>query len=172
MKKITLKKKKKVRAYQWHRAIGRALSAAAVVCILAGMTLFAHGNEKVYEEVQPPQEIVTEIYHRHAGNKEEQGGCYSVPVSHQHQGDEKSGGPCYQTPVYHTHQGNESESGGCYTVPVTHEHQGNEQQGGACYGEITHTHTAECYQQEDCLMTHAPDGNVYETWPDTCFDHG
>lgn len=172
MKKITLKKKKKVRVYQWYRSIGRALSAAAVVCILTGMTLFAHGNEKVDEEVQSPREVVTEIYHRHAGSKEEQGGCYSVPVSHQHQGDEKSGGSCYQTPVYHTHQGNESESGGCYTVPVTHEHQGNEQQGGACYKEITHTHTSECYQQADCLMTHAPDGNVYETWLDTCFDHG
>lgn len=172
MRKIILNKKKKTRTGQWRKVMRRALSAAAVVCILAGLPLAAHGNEKINEEFQAPREVVTEIYHKHEGKEEEQGGCYSVPVYHEHQGDEKSGGPCYQTPVYHTHQGNAGESGGCYTQPVYHEHQGNEQQGGECYEEIIHTHTEECYQQADCLMTHAPDGNVLETWTDTCFSHG
>lgn len=172
MRKIIRKKKKKMKGYQWHRSIERVLSTAAVVCILVGTILPAHGNEKIDKGIQASREVVTEIYHKHEGSKGEQGGCFAVPVVHQHQGDEISGGPCYQTPVYHSHQGNASESGGCYTQPVTHEHQGDEQQGGACYEEITHAHVVECYQQQDCLMTHTPDGNILETWPDTCFSHG
>ena len=76
MRKIILKKKKKIRAYQWRKFKRRTLSAAAAVCILMGIPLLAHGNEKVDEKLQSPLEVVTEIYHKHEGSKEEQGGWF------------------------------------------------------------------------------------------------
>lgn len=174
MRQIIIKKKKKIKVHRYRRMMKRVLaaSAAAVFFILAGTTLTVYGSEEVKQSAQAPREVITQILHKHAGSSIEQGGCYSVPVLHQHEGDEKSGGVCYQTPVFHNHIGNENESGGCYTKPVYHEHQGDEQQGGGCYEEITHIHGAECYQQADCLMNHAPDGNILETWTDTCFGHG
>ena len=172
MRKIILKKKKKIRVCRPRKAALRMLSAAAALCLLAGEALPAQGSEKGRESALTLQETVTEIYHMHTGSRDEQGGCYNAAVAHKHQGDEASGGTCFQIPVYHSHQGNESGQGGCYVTPVMHEHQGNELQGGACYEEITHTHTAECYEQADCLMTHAPDGNILETLTDMCFAHG
>lgn len=172
MRQIIIKKKKKTKVHRCCRRMKRALAAAAAFFILAGTPLLVYGSEEVKQSAQAPREVITQILHKHVGSSLEQGGCYRVPVLHQHEGDEKSGGACYQTPVYHNHAGNENESGGCYTKPVYHEHQGDELQGGGCYEEITHTHGAECYQQADCLMNHAPDGNILETWTDTCFGHG
>ncbi len=172
MRQIIIKKKKKIKVRRRHRLVKRLLSTAAALCILAGMPLDVHGSDKAEENVQTHGEVVTEIFHKHVGNNAEQGGCYSEPVFHQHEGNEKSGGSCYQTPIYHSHAGNENEGGGCYTKSVYHEHLGDELQGGGCYGEITHSHITECYEQADCLMNHAPDGNILETWTDTCFAHG
>lgn len=170
MRQIVIKKKKKIKVRRQRRILTRVFAAASILFVLAGMPLAAYGSEE--ESTQAPREVVTQILHRHAGNSMEQAGCYSVPVAHQHEGNEKSGGICYQTPVYHTHEGNENDKSGCYTKPVYHEHQGDELQGGGCYEEITHSHVEECYEKADCLMNHAPDGNILETWTDTCFAHG
>lgn len=171
MKKRVIRKKKTIKVYRDRKRIGRAFSLAAAICLLAGMTLTVYGEEIEETDTQVPRVIITEIYHKHIGNTGELGGCYNMPVIHQHQGSEENGGPCYQTPVYHIHEGSESAGGGCYAQPVYHEHKGDEQQGGACYEEITHVHTQECYQQEDCVMNHTPVGEVLETWTGHCYVH-
>ncbi len=172
MRQIIFRKKKKIKVHRCTRMIKRLLSTAAVFCILAGVPLSVYGSEGAGENLQAPAEVITQILHKHAGSSSAQGGCYSEPVFHQHEGNEKFGGLCYQTPIYHSHAGNESEGSGCYTKPVYHEHQGDELQGGDCYGEVMHSHVTECYEKADCLMNHAPDGNILETWTDTCFAHG
>lgn len=176
MKKRVFKKKKKIKGYRARKLMKRALSLAAAVWLLAGMTLTAQGEETKETDTQKTgsqalKVVITEIYHKHMGNDGEMGGCYNVPVLHQHQGNEQTGGPCYQTMVYHTHVGNESEGSGCYTQPVYHQHKGDEQQGGECYEEITHVHTNDCYQQEDCIMYHTLKGEVLSTWNAVCYSH-
>ncbi len=172
MRQIILKKKKKIKVRRCRRGIKCILSTAAVFFILAGTPLLVYGSEETKENTQMPREVITQIFHKHVGSSTQQGECYCVPISHQHEGNEKDGGTCYQTPVYHRHDGNENEGSGCYTKPVYHEHLGDEIQGGGCYEEITHSHITECYEKAECLMHHAPDGNILETWTDTCFGHG
>lgn len=176
MKKRVFKKKKKIKGYKARKLMGRALSLAAALCLLAGITLTAQGEEAKETNIREAGEqaskvVITEIYHKHMGNSGEPGGCYSAPVLHQHQGNEETGGPCYQKVVYHTHAGNENEGSGCYTQPVYHQHKGDELQGGECYEEITHVHTKDCYQQEDCIMYHTLKGEVLSTWTDFCYSH-
>lgn len=176
MKKRVFKKKKKIKECRARKLVKRALLTAAAVCLLSGMTLTAQGEEREETDTskagsQALKVVITEIYHKHMGNEGEMGGCYQVPIPHQHQGDEQTGGPCYQRIVYHTHAGNESEGGGCYTQPVYHQHEGDDKQGGTCYEEITHTHTKDCYQQEDCIVYHTLKGDVLSTWEDFCYSH-
>lgn len=171
MKKRVIRKKKIIKNCGKRKYMRRALSLAASICLLAGMALSAHGEGAKEADEQVSKVVITEIYHKHSGNSGEMGGCYSVPIIHQHQGSEEIGGPCYQTPVYHIHEGNDGEGGGCYTQPVYHQHNGDELKGGECYEEITHVHTQECYQQEDCVMNHTPVGEVLETWTGYCYIH-
>lgn len=42
-------------------------------------------------------------YHKHSGNKDNGGGCYTIAVQHRHQGNSNTNGGCYTNPVYHTH---------------------------------------------------------------------
>lgn len=168
MKKGVFKKKKKIKVYRDCGSVKRVFFLAAAICVLAGMSLTVYGEEIKSQAVRV---VINEIYHKHAGNSGEKGGCYSVPIAHEHQGDEKNGGPCYQMEVKHIHQGNENENGGCYTKPEYHQHQGDEYQGGACYEAVTHVHSDTCYQEERCIMNHTLTGGVLETWTERCFSH-
>ncbi len=117
-----------------------------------------------------PKVVYADIFHRHIGSPDVQGGCYSIKIDHVHQGDESIGGPCYKTEVKHVHQGSADAEGGCYSVPIQHTHEGDAVNGGGCYGqELTHTHSNEdgCYQAEECYVEYDV-GDVFETFPETC----
>lgn len=169
MKKRILKQKKKIIVYKKRKGAGKALLAAAAICLFLGAAGVAYGEEK--ESGQAPKVVITDIYHRHIGNTNVKEGCYSVPISHVHQGDTKTGGDCYQTPVYHSHTGSADLGGGCYSIVIDHVHQGNETQGGACYVPAeTHTHTNACYIAGDCMVYYTA-GEIIETMQDNCFQH-
>ena len=156
MKKRVIKRKKLIRVHKKNRFAGRAVTVAAALCLLMGGAMPTNAQES---------------YHRHTGSASEGGGCYQQEIPHIHQGNEATGGACYGTPIIHTHQGNENEQGGCYTTPVGHTHQGSEQQAGECYREIIHSHSAECYGQEECTITNTKNA-VIDTYSDSCFSHG
>lgn len=172
MKKRIFKRKKRMTIGQEGKRVGRMLSLAAALCLLLSITLPVCGaeNKSAEESGQSPKVVVTDIYHRHIGNEEIQGGCYSIPINHVHQGDEKTGGACYQTAIPHIHQGSADEGGGCYTNPVYHEHQGDEEQGGACYEPVIHTHTDDCYSSGICTVYYTQ-GDIIDTWYENCFNH-
>lgn len=147
-----------------HKGVGKIVVVTAVVWLLTGLALPVHGEEY-------PRITITEIYHKHLGNSQEEGGCYQTAVPHHHQGEETTGGACYQTPVYHSHQGESSISGGCYTIPVYHQHQGNDNLEGGCYVPRYHQHEPDCYQTAECMVTYTL-GDEIDSWYENCYNHG
>lgn len=169
-----MKQKKKMNIYGRVTEFGKKISLAVCIGALLGTVMPVYGAEQEEASAgkeQAPRVVITDIYHRHIGNTQTQGGCYNVPVSHVHQGDEKTKGGCYQIPVYHRHQGSADTKGGCYTQPVAHQHKGDTVHGGECFvPDVIHTHTQECMETKNCLVSFTPERTL-ETMYDTCFKH-
>ncbi|MCR4851533.1 MAG: hypothetical protein K5870_09775 [Lachnospiraceae bacterium] len=106
------------------------------------------------------------ITHRHIGNEDVCGGCYTTPHYHVH--SDPGSGDCY-TPRYHVHSGSPS-GGGCYTVPVLHEHIGDSSAAGGCYVPRYHSHDSGCYRRGECDWSRTLNNvGLTESW---CHIHG
>ncbi|MCR4789042.1 MAG: hypothetical protein K5888_10680 [Lachnospiraceae bacterium] len=114
------------------------------------------------------QQTVFYIRHEHIGNRDECGGCYTVPHYHVH--CEPGEGDCYD-PVYHSHTGSSSRGGGCYTAAVPHHHSGNSSSGGACYSPVYHSHGPSCYTSHWCTVS-ASTQELITTYTGPCGIHG
>ena len=73
---------------------------------------------------------------------EQQSDGSSMTIYHKHTGNRNTGGGCYTKKVTHKHIGNPSIKGGCYTIPVYHSHTDScypQKTMPACYwGQITY----------------------------------
>ena len=106
------------------------------------------------------------LTHKHIGNKDVCGGCYTSPHYHVH--SDPGSGDCY-TPRYHEHTGSPS-GGGCYTVPVPHEHTGDSTQAGGCYVPRYHSHNSDCYRRGYCDWVRTL--TITGSEPSWCHIHG
>lgn len=112
------------------------------------------------------------VYHKHAGDPSEQGGCYTNPVYHEHSDDcydivrHSHTDSCY-TPVYHVHTGDPETGGGCYTLPVYHVHTDRNGNKGEEY-VYSYTDPGGCYvptgrhvhfSPESIYQPHDPNGD-------------
>lgn len=142
------------------------------LALLTGILLaLSVGGQTTYAEEANGGET-TYIYHRHLGDKTQEGGCYTQPVYHVHTGDEVAGGGCYNEPVYHVHEGEQSSGGNCYQTPVYHVHTGNETEGGGCYTPRYHSHGGSCYVKKKCRIEDTNIGYCVSTWEGDCYHHG
>lgn len=175
MKKRVFKRKKDSGQYKpgkrIRREVKKALALAAALCLTAGLitgiSLKAYGQETAAQADPPGNKVVvTDIFHRHVGSADVQGGCYSVPIPHVHTGDQTNAGGCYVVPgKLHEHEGSQESGGGCYGLEIPHETHGE-----GCYVEETHNHGGECYGG-DCTITYS-NLRLRETFTDNCPGHG
>ena len=145
-----------------YKHAGRLAAVTAAFCLLSSMVLTVYGEEKINNSTLS-KEVVTNIYHKHVGSPEVQGGCYTVEIPHIHAGDEKNGGDCFQIPILHEHQGDSVSGGGCYGKEIPHVHQ------EGCYE--THSHSDTCFQTIDCQEIYTQ-VEPYDTEERVCQNHG
>ena len=138
---------------------------AALLCLL----LVQERTPAVYAQ-EETRRVKVPIYHKHAGNSEQGGGCYGQELPHVHQGGEEQGGACYGKALYHVHEGDAQNGGGCYTRAQYHCHEGNSTEGGACYQALLHSHGQECQEAAVCVID-LTKGELIETYTAYCFAH-
>ena len=162
MRKRVFKCKKKTIA----AAVTKTAAFAAAAALMLGTAMTVHGEE-TGEGSDPAvlKTVVTDIFHRHIGNRETGGGCYTNPIEHQHQGDAAGGGGCYTKPVKHKHTGSPETGGGCYGKVIPHTQHGPE-----CYRSETHTHGSDCLSGR-CTITYT-EKELIEVYTAVCRVHG
>ncbi len=139
---------------------------AAVLSLMLGSIMTVYGKEtESGTAVGILKTVVTDIFHKHIGSPDAEGGCYTSPIPHVHKGDAASGGGCYTRPVPHQHTGSPTAGGGCYGKVIPHTTHVAE-----CYRTETHTHEAACLGGI-CTITYTETG-VIGTYTDTCPAHG
>lgn len=143
------------------KVAAKAVAFAAAMSLMLGTVMTAYGEEGAGSALKS---VVTDIFHRHIGSPDTQGGCYTNPIEHVHQGDAINGGGCYTKPVAHVHTGSPETGGGCYGKEIPHTH------GPECYRSETHKHESACLSGK-CTITYRPK-EIIETYTDTCQIHG
>lgn len=144
------------------KAAVRAAALAAAISLMLGTVMTAYGEEGAGSILKS---VVTDIFHRHIGSPDTEGGCYTNPIEHVHQGDAVNGGGCYTKPVAHEHTGSPETGGGCYGKEIPHTQHGPE-----CYRSETHKHESACLSG-NCTITYTAK-EIIETYTDTCRIHG
>lgn len=81
---------------------------------MAALPKMIYGGTKIGTVMYNEKEVHTII--------EQQSNGTNIAVYHKHWGNKNTGGGCYTKRVTHKHTGNSSEGSGCYTKPVYHEH--------------------------------------------------
>ena len=82
---------------------------AALLCLM-----FVQERTPAVHAQEETRRVKVPIYHKHAGNSQQGGGCYGQELPHIHQGGEEQGGACYGKALYHVHEGDAQSGGGCY----------------------------------------------------------
>jgi len=144
----------------------KTLAFAAAMSLVLGTAMTAYGVEADGGGAGGVlRTVATDIFHRHMGSPDVEGGCYTDPIEHEHQGDAVNGGGCYTKPISHVHTGSAGDGGGCYGKEIPHTEHGPE-----CYRKETHTHEQACLSGE-CTITYTETG-VIDTYTDYCRIHG
>lgn len=138
---------------------------AALLCLM-----FVQERTPAVHAQEETRRVKVPIYHKHAGNSQQGGGCYGQELPHIHQGGEEQGGACYGKALYHVHEGNAQSGGGCYAGERYHCHEGNSTEGGACYQAQFHSHGEECREETVCIID-LTKGELIETYTAYCFAH-
>lgn len=143
------KKRGKRKSLEENRRIGERITVFALLLLFCCPLLFPFPVQAAKNR----ETIVSAIYHYHAGNPKEEGGCYTKAVPHKHTGNAGEEGGCYRTPVYHIHTGDRKTGGGCYGGKIYHVHTGSPEKSGGCFQKpVCHRHSGSIAVYGGCYI--------------------